>query len=63
MAIAGKKKMIGVVSIENHWLTKDRWWRPKSVERAFYRVILEDGRILTIFLDQLAKSWYRIRGY
>lgn len=63
VAIAEKKKVVSIVSIENYWLTKDRWWRPKSVERAFYEVILGDGQHLTIFFDQLAKSWYRIRGY
>ena len=63
VSIRERTKPIGVATIEDHWMVRDRWWREKSVERTYYEVILEDGQHVIIYLDELTGSWYRIRGY
>jgi hypothetical protein len=63
MLVREKSKSIGVATIEDRWMVKDRWWREKSVGRTYYEVILEDGQHVIIYLDERAGNWSRIRGY
>lgn len=32
--------------------TDDRWWTSEPVARTYYALLLEDGRILTLFRDE-----------
>ena len=47
-----------VTRISDRW-TFDLWWLPKPVTRAYYRIDRDDGRQVTLFLDQASDRWYR----
>jgi hypothetical protein len=48
---------IRVESIEEQWRLAEAWWREASQARTYYRVILEGGRPLTLFRDDVTGMW------
>ena len=49
------------VRIEEVWRVEEGWWRPKPVRRTYFRLALEDGLLLTVYLDDLEGSWWSQR--
>jgi hypothetical protein len=47
--------------IEEVWRVEDGWWRPKPVRRTYFRLTLEDGLLLTVYLDHVAGGWWTQR--
>ena len=41
--------------------TDDRWWTEQRIARLYYELLLEDGRTLTIFHDEMADTWHEQR--
>jgi hypothetical protein len=48
-----------VVSIVDVCSLDEEWWRERPIVRMYYRVILADGRQMTVFRDMLDGAWYR----
>ena len=48
----------GVTSILDMWEIVDEWWRAEIVSRRYYRVIIEDGKHLSVFRDLVSGVWY-----
>lgn len=42
----------------DEWLVEDEWWR-HPLQRRYLRLVLADGRPLTLFQDRLTGAWYR----
>jgi hypothetical protein len=41
------------------WRIEQYWWREDGeINRTYYRVILEDGSILTIFVNDRTGDWF-----
>ena len=50
------------VAVEAHhetWRIDDEWWRPKPVSRVYWRVSLEDGRVVDVYRDLASGGWFR----
>jgi hypothetical protein len=41
------------------WRIEDEWWRPKPIDRAYWRLLLDDGRTIDVYYDRLRRLWYR----
>ena len=50
-----------VASIRERWRIDDEWWR-RPISRAYYAVVLDDGRVLTLYHDLLEETWYVQKG-
>ncbi len=48
----------GVASVEDHWRIEDEWWRDQTISRAYFEVLLTDGRRVIVFRDNLTGEWY-----
>jgi hypothetical protein len=48
-----------VEAVIETWRVEDEWWRPQPVRRAYWRLLLEDGRTLDVYRDVLRGRWYR----
>ena len=59
VALTLRGERLGVGSIEDHWRIEDEWWRDRPVSRAYFEVLLADGRRATLFLDQVSQKWFR----
>ena len=46
----------------DRYRTDDRWWTAKPIARTYYELLLEDGRALTVFRDEIEGSWWEQRG-
>ena len=50
-----------VAQVEERWRISEEWWREATLERTYYRLILEDGRPLDIFFDDRTGEWFEQR--
>ena len=57
LLVSGQR--IGVESVLERWRIEDEWWRERPVSRMYYRVILEDGRVVDLYRALLSGRWYR----
>jgi len=46
-----------VAEIVDVWLVEDGWWRA-PVARRYFHLVLGDGRLVTIFENQITGDWY-----
>ena len=61
----GKPKKVGmpryttrINSIQDTWEIIDEWWCPNPIERRYYKVVLEEDVVITIFKDLISTRWY-----
>jgi hypothetical protein len=47
-----------VEQVEEVWRLVEAWWREDAIARTYYRVVLEGGRSLTLYRDDVTNSWY-----
>ena len=47
--------------VRDHYRTEDRWWTAEPVSRAYYELLLEDGRVMTVFRDENRGEWWEQR--
>lgn len=47
-----------VESVEEQWRLAEAWWREAPQRRTYYRVVLEGGRPLTLYRDDVTGAWY-----
>lgn len=57
LEIDGRRR--GVVAVRDEWLVQDRWWTDQPVDRHFFELVVEPGRVVTAFHDLRADAWYR----
>lgn len=41
------------------WRIDDEWWRERPVSRLYFRLLLEDGRSITVYRDLVNDRWAR----
>lgn len=49
-------RTVDVLDVSEIWRIAEEWWRPHPIQRTYYRLVLQDGRPLTIFHDETAPS-------
>ena len=50
-----------IASIEDLWRVEEEWWRDSPIVRTYFEVILDSGRRMTLFHDQVNGGWYTQR--
>lgn len=48
-----------VESIVETWRVDDEWWRGAPISRQYWRVALEDGRVVDVYCDLAGGMWWR----
>lgn len=46
-----------VAQIQDAWRIDDEWWRD-PIDRRYYRVVLDDGSVRTLYQDATSKRWF-----
>jgi hypothetical protein len=49
--------MEGIAQIRESWRIDDEWWR-RPVSREYHQVVLESGKVTTLYLDLAEGGWY-----
>jgi hypothetical protein len=47
-----------VEHIEEQWRLAEAWWREPAQARTYYRAVLEGGRLLTVYHDDVTGDWH-----
>ena len=55
--VRGRRRPI--VAVRSRWRVDDRWWREVRVSRLYLSLLLEDGMVLTVFMDLVTGQWFR----
>jgi hypothetical protein len=50
-----------VAVIRERWRIDDEWWR-QTISREYRVVVLDDGKVVTLYHDLLDGLWYAQRG-
>ena len=50
-----------VAVVRERWRIDDEWWR-QTISRDYLTVVLDDGKVLTLYHDLLMDEWYVQRG-
>ena len=56
LTLRGERMSVG--SIEDQWRIEDEWWRDQTISRAYFEVLLADGRRTTVFRNNATGEWY-----
>ena len=59
VAVAGGRG--AVERVEAVWRIVDEWWRERPLVRTYFHLLLEDGRLLSLFHDEVQGAWYQQR--
>lgn len=54
---AGRSDSGEVISIQETWRIDDEWWRT-PISRLYYRLVLVNGKMLTVYRDLIHGKWY-----
>ncbi len=46
-----------VAVVREQWRIDDEWWR-RAISRVYRTVVLDDGRVLTLYHDLVEDRWY-----
>lgn len=46
-----------VEAVRESWRIDDEWWR-RPISRAYWEVVLEPGRVVTLYRDLVDGRWY-----
>ena len=56
-AVRFEGAMRTVAAVQDRWRIDDEWWRDAVVSRAYYRLQLEGGRVITVYRDLIGGAW------
>jgi len=52
-------RRIAVEAVVEIWRIDDEWWRDRPISRLYWRVALEDGRVVDVYRDLASGKWWR----
>jgi len=55
-AVVLGRERLAVAAVQDRWRIDDEWWR-KEVSRMYFRLLLEDGRVVTVYHGLLVDQW------
>ncbi len=56
-AVVLGRKRLAVAAVQDRWRIDDEWWRKRPVSRLYFSLLLEDGRVVTIYRDLVTGRW------
>ena len=55
LLVDGRRR--GVVAVREDWLVQDRWWTDQPVDRHYFELVLEPGRVALVYRDLREDRW------
>lgn len=49
VVVGGRRR--AVVEIREDWLIQDRWWTSEPIDRHYFDLLVEPGRVMVVFRD------------
>lgn len=54
-------RWLAVARVSGRHEVDARWWTEHPIARTYVDLLLEDERVLTVFHDRIANTWYEQR--
>lgn len=54
--LGGRRR--AVVAVREDWLVQDRWWTDGPIDRHYFELVLEPGRLATVYRDLRSGEWH-----
>jgi hypothetical protein len=51
-----------VASVHERWRIDEGWWWEQPVSRLYWRLVLADGRLVTVYQDLQEGTWWTQRA-
>ena len=64
VAVLRGQRLRSVTRVQERWRVIEGWWRDGALTRTYARLVLDDGRVMTLFHDDTCPStdgWYEQR--
>lgn len=61
LAVVLRSRRRRVAGVQETWRVEEEWWRERAVSRQYWRLVLEDGQVVTVFEDLVEGGWWRQR--
>lgn len=58
MTVTWRGREHAVVEVQEVWRLAEEWWREEPLERTYYQLLLDGGRLLTVFRDGRNGHWF-----
>ncbi len=55
LVLDGRRR--AVVAVRDDWLVQDLWWTDRPVDRHYYELVLEPGRVVVAYREA-AGEWF-----
>jgi hypothetical protein len=55
LLVDGRRR--GVVAVREDWLVQDRWWTDQPVDRHYFELVVEPGRVALVYRDLRTDRW------
>lgn len=62
-AVVLGRERLAVAAVQDRWRIDDEWWRERPVSRVYFSLLLEDGRVVTVYKDLVSGRWARQSSY
>ena len=56
VVLRGRRR--AVAAVRDEWLVQDRWWTDRPVDRHYFELVLDPGRVAVVFRDIRAGAWF-----
>jgi len=56
-AVVLGRERLAVAAVQDRWRIDDEWWRERPVSRLYFSLLLEDGRVVTVYRDLVSGRW------
>ena len=55
----GRTATLKVEHVIDVWEIEDEWWRNTPIQRRYFRMMVDTGRVMTVFKDMDSQEWFR----
>jgi hypothetical protein len=59
IAVYLSRRRYAVEAVLGTWRIDDEWWRERPISRLYYSLLLEDGRTVTVYRDEVSGRWWK----
>ncbi len=56
VVLRGRRR--AVAAVRDDWLVQDRWWTDRPVNRHYFELVLDPGRVAVVYLDGPGGGWF-----
>jgi hypothetical protein len=58
----GRRRPIPVAQVAERWRIDEGWWGANPLSRLYYRLVLDDGGLVTVYRDLGDGTWWAQRS-